>query len=144
MPVDPPHRNGSLPGIRKIISREQIRRYSQASGDFNPVHLDEDFAAGSSFGGIVAHGMMTLAFLSEMLAERFGVDWLSSGSLKVRFKRPAYPGDTLRTWGQVTNRQEASDHFLVKCDVALRNVSNGEDLITGSATVRLPKDRMTQ
>ncbi len=60
----------TLPVIEKIITREQIRQYSQVSGDFNPVHLDEEFAAQSSFGRVVAHGMMTLAFLSEMLTRR--------------------------------------------------------------------------
>jgi acyl dehydratase len=143
MSVDSSHPNGDLPAIEKTISRDQILRYSQASGDFNPVHLDEDFAAKSSFGRIVAHGMMTLAFLSEMLTVHFGVNWLSTGSLKVRFKRPAYPDDTLRTWGKVTRREEASDHTLVKCDVALRNASNNEELITGTATVRLPKGQDT-
>ncbi len=136
--------NDALPVIDKTISREQIRRYSHASGDFNPVHLDEDFAAQSSFGRIVAHGMMTLAFISEMLTARFGVNWLSSGSLKVRFKRPAYPGDTLRTWGQVTDHKEETGHTLVKCDVALRNADNNEDLITGAATLRLPNIRENQ
>ncbi len=135
--------NSDLPALRKTISLEQIRRYSQVSGDFNPVHLDPDFAASSSFGRIVAHGMMTLAFLSEMLTARFGVHWLSSGSLKVRFKRPAYPGDTLHTWGKVTRREASPNHTLVKCDVALRNASNDEDLITGTATVRLPKGQDT-
>ena len=132
-----------LPAIEKTITHDQIKRYSHASGDFNPVHLDEEFAARSSFGRIVAHGMMTLAFLSEMLTERFGVDWLSTGSLKVRFKRPAYPGNTLRTWGRVTARKEADDHTLVKCDVALRNADNNEDLITGTATLHLPKPQET-
>ena len=134
----------ALPAIEKTITHDQIRRYSHASGDFNPVHLDEEFAAQSSFGRIVAHGMMTLAFLSEMLTERFGADWLATGSLKVRFKRPAYPGDTLRTWGRVTDWKEADYHTLVKCDVALRNAANDEDLITGAATLRLPKPNNTQ
>ena len=134
----------SFPSMQKTITRDQIQRYSHASGDFNPVHLDEEFAAQSSFGRIVAHGMMTLAFLSEMLTERFGVNWLSTGSLKVRFKRPAYPGDILCTWGKVTDRKEASDHTLVKCDVALRNLDNDEDLITGAATLRLPKVQENQ
>lgn len=134
----------ALPAIEKTITHDQIRRYSHASGDFNPVHLDEEFAAQSSFGRIVAHGMMTLAFLSEMLTAQFGVDWLATGSLKVRFKRPAYPGDTLITWGQVKDRKEAEDHTLVKCDVALRNAANNEDLITGAATLRLPKPNNTQ
>ncbi len=142
--MPPLNSNNTLPAIEKTITHDQIRRYSRASGDFNPVHLDEEFAARSSFGRIVAHGMMTLAFLSEMMTAQFGVNWLGTGSLKVRFKRPAYPGDTLRTWGQVTDQKEADDHTLVKCDVALRNAANNEDLITGTATLHLPKSNNTQ
>ena len=138
--MSPSNFNDRLPVIEKTITHEQIQRYSQASGDFNPVHLDEAFAANSSFGRIVAHGMMTLAFLSEMLTKRFGVHWLSTGSLKVRFKRPAYPGDTLQTWGQLNRSKQNPGHTLIECDVALRNASNGEDLITGTATLRLPKE----
>ena len=63
--------NDTLPAIEKTISHAQIRRYANASGDFNPVHLDEQFAANSSFGRIVAHGMMTLAFISEMMTAHF-------------------------------------------------------------------------
>ena len=134
--------NDRLPAIEKTITHAQIRRYSQASGDFNPVHLDEQFAAQSSFGRIVAHGMMTLAFLSEMMTAQFGVHWLATGSLKVRFKRPAYPGDTLKTWGRVTDRKETPDHTIVKCDVALKSFSTDGsiiyDTITGSATLHIP------
>ena len=136
--------NITLPAIEKTITRDQIQRYSHASGDFNPVHLDEEFASQSSFGRIVAHGMMTLAFLSEMMTAQFGVHWVASGSLKVRFKRPAYPGDTLRTSGEVIQQQESADHTLVKCSVALKNASNNEDIITGAATLRLPKPNNTQ
>ena len=134
----------TLPAIEKVITREQIRRYSQVSGDFNPVHLDEEFAAQSSFGSVVAHGMMTLAFLSEMLARGFGAAWLETGSLKVRFKRPAYPGDKLRTWGRVTERREEAGHTIVRCSVALLNAKDNEEVITGAATVRLPKDQETK
>ena len=134
----------TLPAIEKVITREQIRRYSQVSGDFNPVHLDEDFAAQSSFGRVVAHGMMTLAFLSEMLTQSFGTHWLESGTLKVRFKRPAYPGDKLRTWGQISERMEEADHTVVRCSIALLNAMDNEEVITGSATVRLPKDQETK
>ena len=139
MPTSPNH-TISLPSIRKTISLEQIRRYSQASGDFNPVHLDEEFASKSSFGRIVAHGMMTLAFLSEMMTAQFGVHWISSGNLKVRFKKPAYPGDSLYTWGRVTDRKANPDYTLVKCDVALKNTSTDEEVITGTAILRLPKN----
>ena len=69
--------------LASAVTQEQINRYAEASGDFNPIHLDAQFAAASSFGRIVAHGMLVLAFLSEMMTTAFGSAWLESGKLKV-------------------------------------------------------------
>jgi len=133
-----------LPAIEKTITGAQVRRYAEASGDFNPVHLDEEFAAKSSFGRIVAHGMLTLAFLSEMMTQAYGGSWLDSGSLKVRFRRPAYPGDRVRTQGQVTEEVERDGVRRVRCAVALLNSEDGEEIISGTAEVRVPIGKATQ
>jgi len=127
----------TLPTLEKVITLDQIQRYSYVSGDFNPVHLDEEFASRSSFGRLVAHGMLTLAFLSEMLTQAFGLSWIESGGLKVRFKRPAFPGDRLRTWGEITGQEELTDHTMVQCSIALLNSEDNGEIITGTARVRL-------
>ncbi len=57
-----------------------------ASGDFNPIHVDESFAAQTPFGGTIAHGMLILAYVSEMMTLAFGQSWLSGGKLSVKFK----------------------------------------------------------
>ena len=75
-----------FPNISKSVKREQLLQYSEASGDNNPLHLNDDFAKTTQFGGIIAHGMLTLAFVSELMVNTFGSDWLRSGCLKVRFK----------------------------------------------------------
>lgn len=131
----------TLPVIEKVVTREQVRRYAQASGDFNPVHIDEGFASRSYFGRVVAHGMLTLAFLSEMLTLAFGRSWLDSGGLKVRFKKPAYPGERLRTWGEVSREESRGSHRLVHCSIALLNCQDDEEVITGTATVCLSSDQ---
>ncbi len=140
MPASPASMEGNpLPAIEKVITQDQVRRYAHASGDFNPVHLDEKFAAGSHFGRLVAHGMLTLSFLSEMLTQAFGRYWLESGNLKVRFKKPAYPGNRLRTWGEVTKEERRNDCRVVHCSIALFNSEMGdEEIVSGTATVRLP------
>ena len=123
----------ALPELRKAVTQEQINRYAEASGDFNPIHLDAQFAAASSFGRIVAHGMLVLAFLSEMMTTAFGSAWLESGQLKVRFRAPAYPGDEVTTFGQVTKVDQKRGRRAV-CAVGCRN-QQGEELITGEASV---------
>jgi 3-hydroxybutyryl-CoA dehydratase len=133
----------SLPSLEKEITRDQIRRYSAISGDFNPIHLDDDFAARSFFGRVVAHGMLTLAFLSEMMTQAFSHHWLETGTLKVRFKNSARPGDRLRTKGQVI-KEESKDGFrLVTCSISLADSRDGREIIVGTAMVYLPNDQET-
>ena len=127
-----------MPTVERTISAEQIRKYAIASGDRNPVHLDAEFASHSFFGRVVAHGMLTLAFVAEMMASAYGRHWVESGSLKVRFKKPAYPGDTLKTQGQVTKEEVKDERRLVQCNVSLINASTGEEIIAGTASVSLP------
>ncbi len=123
-----------LPELCKAVTQEQINRYAQASGDFNPIHLDAEFAAKTPFGGIVAHGMLVLAFLSEMLTTAFGRAWLESGTLKVRFRSPVHPGEEVTIFGKVTKLVEEDGARRVVCAVGCRN-QNGEDVIMGEASV---------
>ena len=123
---------GDLPELRRRITQGQLEEYSEVSGDHNPLHLDPKFAAGTQFGGIIAHGMLTLAFLNEMLASSLGEKWLSSGTLRARFKGAAYPGDCVETWG-IEDRKDGEPTGYA---VGLRNSATGEELITGTATVR--------
>ena len=126
-----------LPVVQQVITQEMVTAYAHASGDHNPIHLDAGFAATSQFGGIVAHGMLTLAFVAQMMSRAFGPGWSERGSLKVRFKGPAYPGDQVSTWGQIVRESEAQGGRLVECSVGLKNQS-GDELISGTASVWLP------
>ena len=125
-----------LPVVEKTIGIEQIARYAEASGDRNPIHLNAEYAATSQFGGIVAHGMLTLAFVSESLTLAFGRDWIESGKLKVRLKAPAFPGDKVRSWGHVVKEGTSEGRRSLECAVGLNN-DKGEELISGVATVTL-------
>ena len=123
-----------LPTIDKKVTQEQIEAYAEASGDFNPIHVDHEFAAGSHFGGTVAHGMMVAAFVSEMMTVAFGTDWLRSGKLKLRFRAPVLPGDTVTAFGTVKRVREAAGVTEVACSVGVRR-QNDEAAITGDASV---------
>ena len=125
--------------MEKIITQEQLIRYAGVSGDHNPLHLDLKYASTTQFGGVIAHGMLTLAFISEMLTLAFGLRWLEGGRLKVRLKAPAYPGDTVRTWGEVVKEELDSRHPSIECSIGLRN-SRGEELISGAAFLPAPPE----
>jgi 3-hydroxybutyryl-CoA dehydratase len=120
----------ALPTITKRITQEQLQAYADASGDHNPLHLDPAFAAATQFGGTIAHGMLVLAFASEMLTAAFGRAWLNSGRLKIRFRAPTRPGDTVEATGHVTK----IDGARVVCEIECRS-GTGEVLVSGEAEV---------
>jgi 3-hydroxybutyryl-CoA dehydratase len=114
--------------VVKELTQEKINRYAVAGGDGNPLHTDPEFAARTQFGGTIAHGMLLLAYLSEMLTAAFGEAWLSGGRLKVRFKAPARPGDTVSAVGQVIRVEGGR----TVCEVECRN-QHGAVLVGGEA-----------
>ena len=116
--------------VVKELSQAQIERYADATGDHNPIHVDEAFAQTTPLGGTVAHGMLVLAAISEMMAASFGEAWLTGGKLKVRFRGPARPGDRITASVQETARQGAGLVYAVEC----RN-QRGEVLINGTVEV---------
>ena len=125
-----------LPSLAKTLSQEKIDRYARASGDFNPIHVDPAFAARSPFGGTIAHGMLLLAYLSEMLTAAFGRAWLSGGRLKIRFKGAARSEETVSVAGHIQRVQEEQEGRRLWCDVQCLN-QQGEVLVAGQAEVKL-------
>ena len=126
-----------LPCRSKSITQKQLNRYSWVSGDQNPLHLDPEFAATTKFGGIIAHGMLTLALVSEMLVAAFGKSWLETGSLKIRFKGAAYVGENLETWGRVEKIATNGRVTELVCAVGVWNRDREQEIITGTATLTL-------
>lgn len=126
-----------LPEFTLDITRELLNAYCAASGDHNPLHWDAEFAATTQFEGIIAHGMLTLALISRMMAAAYGQSWLESGGLRTRFKGAAYLGDRVTSRGRVTKEEDKGDHRLLTCAVAVVNSESDEELVTGAATVKL-------
>ena len=127
----------NLPGIKKVVTQENINLYAKASRDFNPIHIDEDFAKRTPLGGTIAHGMLILAYISQMMTAAFGQNWLSRGKLHARFKAPARPGDTITVSGKIRGIEKSADQTVINCDVLCAN-QNGESVIIGETRVRMP------
>ena len=128
-----------LPSIVKPVTQQRIADYAKASGDFNPIHLDDEFAAGSQFGRTIAHGMLVAASISEMMSASFGLDWHASGRLRLRFRAPVFPGDTATAFGEVKEVHGVEPGAEVVCAVGVRKQS-GEDAITGEAKVTVRRE----
>lgn len=126
----------NLPEIKKHITQEKINLYAEASQDFNPIHIDEDFARKTAAGGTIAHGMLVLSYISQMMTNAFGRSWLTGGKLDVRFKTPARPGDTVTVSGKIDRIYSSEGKTFINCDVLCSN-QNGDTIIMGEAQVEV-------
>lgn len=124
----------TLPTVERHVTQARIDRYAEASGDFNPIHIDTDFAAASQFGGTIAHGMMIAAAISEVMSAAFRMDWVERGRLKLRFRAPVFPGDTVTAFGSIKRIRERDGVNEVVCSVGVRR-QDGQEAITGEAIV---------
>ena len=119
------------------LTRTQIAQYAGASGDFNPIHHDENFATkAAGYPSVFAHGMLSMALTGTMLTE-----WLGDGVLKkfgVRFRSQVWPGDTLTAKGTVKAIEEEGGDARIELEVVTVN-QRGEPVVAGSATARLPR-----
>jgi len=125
----------TLPEIKKLVIQDNINLYAEVSKDFNPIHIDADFARKTPAGGTIAHGMMILAYVSQMMTVAFGRNWLFGSGLSVRFRTPARPGDTITVSGEIRRVEEYEGRNLITCDIICRN-QNGDPVITGEAKLK--------
>lgn len=113
------------------LKRTQIVQYAGASGDFNPLHTDQEFAVGiAGYPGVFAHGMLTMGLTGRVLTDWVGRDRLLRYG--VRFRSPVWPGDTLTTTVRVDGVEGTVAEF------SLRTVNqDGVEVVSGTAAARL-------
>ena len=118
----------------RTITDEDIRAFAELTGDHNPVHLDDDYAAGTRFGRRIAHGMLGASLISATLANELpgrGAVYLSQS---LRFIAPVLPGDTVTASVTVTKARENKP--ILTLETVCTN-QRGERLIEGEAVVLL-------
>ena len=134
----PFHEGLVLPDLVRNVSQSNINKYAEASGDYNPIHINQEFAAATPLGGTIAHGMLVLAYESEMFSNTFGEHWDSSGKLSIRFRNPARPGDTLTVSSKVETVEMDGDIVCVTCSLSCHNQTD-DVVVSGEARVRIPE-----
>jgi acyl dehydratase len=93
--------------VPKVVKREDVKAYADASGDQNPLHQDDDFARGVGFPGIIAHGMFSMAHVVSALKDWAG-DPAALRRIKVQFRAVVYMDETLVARGRVASKDEGS------------------------------------
>ncbi|WNG35974.1 MaoC family dehydratase [Archangium violaceum] len=124
-----------LPALAKApIDRVQLSRYAGASGDFNPVHVDEVYAKSVGMPSVYAPGMLVMGMLGQLIS-----DWARGGQLRryhVRFIKMVWPGDTVVCKGRVSDRHGEGGRYFVDVELWAEN-QRGELVMKGNSTIQL-------
>lgn len=122
--------------VKGPVDHIQFVRYAGASGDFNPIHTVPEVAQMVGLDGVIAHGMLIMAFAGQLLT-----DWAGPGSvrrLKVRFSGMTQPGEQLTCEGNITDKDDAGQESLVMGRLTVKG-EDGSLKLKGEFTVAVPK-----
>ena len=121
----------------RVVSDELVRAYAELTEDFNPLHVDDEIANKSRFGGRIAHGMLSAGLVSAVL----GMDMPGPGALwltqSIKFTRPVMVGDTLTTRVEVIELMPAKRR--ARLATTCRN-QKGETTLDGEALIQMMDD----
>jgi acyl dehydratase len=124
------------PFVVEQLTRTDLVRYAGASGDFNPIHHDEEFAKSAGNPTVFGHGMLTAGFVAKCLTDVVGVDNLRQ--YKVRFATRVWPGDRITCGGRVVKKYEADGEARIDGEVTA-TTQRGETAVSGTFTAALPR-----
>jgi phosphate acetyltransferase len=126
---------GERASIRKLIRREDVEAFAALSGDYNPLHLDHDYAAKTEFGQPVAHGMIAASLVSTLVGMHIpgpGALWAEQ---KFRWKAPVFVGDEVTVELVVKHKSEGARMVLLE----VKGVNQrGEEILEGKGSAMLP------
>jgi acyl dehydratase len=126
-----------LPELRRVVTREDVRAYAEASGDRNPLHQDDAFARSVGFDGVIAHGMFTMGHMAEC-----AVSWAGEADavshISAQFRATVSMGQEIVAGGRV--REVDPDARTATLELWVSSERDGErewPIKRGEATVRL-------
>lgn len=114
------------------IQKTQLVRYAGASGDFNPIHFDEEFARRAGYEKNLVHGMLNMGILASVLTDWNGKKPLRS--IQCRFKSVVFQGESLTCGGRVESLGDVNGVPIASLSIWAKN-PRGETVLEGSATV---------
>ena len=126
-----------IPVLPKVVKREDVKAYADASGDQNPLHQDDNFARSVGFPGIIAHGMFTMAHLATCITTWAG-DPASLKRIKVQFRAVVYMDETIEAGGTISALDPAKKRATLDVWVRLERAGELEQPIkNATAEVQL-------
>ena len=117
------------------VSRKSLKRYAKASGDHNPIHINEDFAQESGLPNVIAHGMLIMSYLGKILTSTFPQSTLVNFSSQ--FISMTHINDRLSCSGEIIKKTTDTTNNT-SYDILLKVINeSGEKKISGKATIIL-------
>lgn len=95
----------------KVITDETVKRYAELSGDYNPIHLDEDYAKKTTFKKKIAHGMLIGGYISKIIGMQLPGNGAIYLSQNFKFVRPVFIGDRIRIHVEIVDIIE--DKYII-------------------------------
>lgn len=130
---------GQTANYKKTLTEREIILFAAASGDTNPVHMDEEYASGTPFGGRIAHGIWTASLISAAIANVMpGPGSIYLGQ-SLKFSRPVKIGDTITIELEVTEKNEKRKRVSIQCSGSNQE---GKQVISGIAEVQAPTEKL--
>lgn len=123
---------GDTASLSRTISDDDIRAFANATGDHNPLHLDEEFAKQTRLGKRIAHGMLSASLISAVIANELPGQGSIYLGQTLQFVAPVFPGDTVTARVTVTGIRE--DKPIIRLETVCTN-QRDEVVIRGEATV---------
>lgn len=125
-------RVGDKASLSKTVTEYDVYGFAGITGDFNPIHINAEFAKQTMFQERIAHGMLSAGFISAVLGTSLpGINTIFLGQ-ELAFKAPVKIGDTLTATVEVLEKREAKNHLILKTIVTNQN---GKVVVDGKATV---------
>jgi len=128
---------GMIRSIQKIVTDRDIELFAEVSTDRNPVHLDEDYAQDTIFGGRIAHGMLTAGLVSAVIGEQLPGHGTVYMGQSLKFLAPVRPGDMVLAEVEVI----AIDYAKRRVTMETRCLVDGKKVLIGEATVLAPSGK---
>ncbi|HRO57605.1 MAG TPA: MaoC family dehydratase [Burkholderiaceae bacterium] len=115
-----------LQAVSLTADADVIRAYGELTDDFNPIHIDPEFAAKTPMGGCIAHGTMSICLLWQSMFRSFGDGAAQRVELDVRFVKPVRVGETIHAGGELESADSQTYRVWVRGD-------DGVDRLVGTA-----------
>ena len=116
------------------ITADDIQRFAEVSGDFNPLHMSDEYAATTMFEKRIAHGALTASYISGILGNNLPGPGAVFVGLNMRFRRPVYIGDTVTARATIAEKIDRGNRVVLKIEC----IVDGKRVITGDAEVVAP------